>query len=319
MKNKLFVAVVFAVVLFSSKGFSQFNTEVKIVKMDTMVTVKGGFIIGKIVKVTETEIEFKKEIDADAPIYVVDKSKLKEIRWGNGKVEKVEQDEMDVNKEFSIIDLRSAIKFNFFSLVNDQVTFTYEHTLKVGYNAEVSVGIINNSMLKYSFNSGSNLTQGVLAKAGVKYLLGTDYYIKGLKYTHPLKGRYLKPEISYSSFVIRGVQGYLQSSVPNSSYYNGYYYYSTPVYSDRKINACAITLNYGRQFILGNMFTIGYSVGLGYSFVSSKYTNPVFNSSQVVGGYSDLKNTPTDLYTHLSASGLPVAFTGTFTFGYIFK
>jgi hypothetical protein len=315
MKKLIFPFIVLLMFAIPNTSFSQEVTDVKPVAMDTMVTKKNTFIIGKITKIGETEIEYKKVNSPDAPVYVVSKDKLKEIRFANGTKEKIVADEMDINKELEIIDRRSAIKFHFFSPVNDQLTFTYEHSLKVGTNLELTAGLINNSMVEKSLSSGSNLTQGGLFVAGVKFLLGQDYYIKGMKYTHPLKGRYFKPELAFSSFTIR--------SLTRANYnYNNYSYTPGPlIYSDRQITSVAAVLNYGRQFILGNVMTFGYSVGVGYSFVSSKYSNPNFVNPNASGGYyyGYDDRTPTNLYTHLRTGETPIAFTGTITLGYIFK
>lgn len=300
--KKTFLTIVVAIgIAISSQAISQ-----TIVKMDTMITTKNTNLIGKITKVSETEIEYKKIYEPDAPVYTVNKDKIKEIRWGNGTVERVVPDEMGVNKELEIIDKRSTIKFNFFSPVNDQIKFSYEHSVKVGTNIEIAAGLINNSMLKSSFNYGKQLTQGGTLSVGVKFLLGQDYYIKGMKYTHPLKGWFIKPEIAYSGYTVRGIQ-----------IYNWTPYNSSLLYTDRKINSIALLINYGRQFILGNVLTLSYSVGLGYSYVDSKFSNPAVVASNYYN--SDYNNPPTNLYTHLRAGSVPIAFNGALTIGYIFK
>lgn len=302
----------FLVLLFLTVSLHSFSQDtlktasVPSVSMDTLITKKNTPIIGKITKVAETEIEYKKTAATDAPVYVVSKDKIKEIRWANGTRERIAADEMSVNKEQEIIDKRSAIKFHFFSLMNDQLTFSYEHSLKVGTNLELTAGLINNSMIENSLSQKTYLTQGGLLKAGVKFLLGQDYYVSGMRYTHPLKGRFIKPEIAFSSFNIRNVIRYT-STYP----YPGYPYNPTLLTSDQQVTAAAFIINYGRQYILGNIITFSYSVGAGYSFVSSKFSNPAFPNDE----YSS----PTNLYSHLGNRGLPIAFTGNISLGYIFK
>ncbi|MDZ7613836.1 MAG: hypothetical protein U5K51_09125 [Flavobacteriaceae bacterium] len=41
---------------------------------------------------------------------------------------------------------------------------------------------------------------GVFFKFGYKLIRTPDYYLKGMKYAHILKGSYIKPEIALSSF-----------------------------------------------------------------------------------------------------------------------
>ena len=309
--KKLFILFILSVFMTGAlKSFSQDSTKVQPLAMDTIVTKKNVKIPGKITKITETEIEYKKTAASDAPVYVVSKDKIREIRWANGTRETISADELSVNKEQEIIEKRSALKFHFFSLMNDQITFSYEHTLKVGTNLELSVGLINNSMIEKTVNQKTHLTQGGIFKAGVKFLLGQDYYVSGMKYTHPLKGRFLKPEIAFSSFTTRGLQRYKYT---NSTYPYGS---STLITSDQKVTSAAVIINYGRQYILGNIITFSYSVGAGYSFADVKYNNPNFAAAS---GYQDAYNVPTNMYTHLRGRNLPLAFTASVTLGYIFK
>jgi hypothetical protein len=313
MRNILALTLCLLLISCTGQLLAQSESGPKEVKMDTLITKKNEKIIGKITRVSETEIDYKKVYEPDAPVYVISKDKLREIRWGNGTKELIRAEEMAVNQEAEILDKRSAIKFHFFSPLGNQLTFSYEHSLKVGTNVEISAGIINNSIM----NSNSPfLIQGGLVTAGVKFLLGQDFYVNGMKYVHPLKGRFIKPEIDFSSFIVRGVQVYN---------YNAGYNYNGPatVVTDQKINSGAIMLNYGRQFILGNVITLSYSIGMGYAFTSSKYTDPSItvspsNSSLFTTGSSNYF--AGDMYSHYTL-GLSSQFAvkGNLTIGYIFK
>jgi hypothetical protein len=308
MKKALRLFSLIILLFFSAHLFSQTGPEVKTSGLDTMITKKNEKILGKITKVTETDLEYKKAQEADAPIYVISKDKLREIRWANGTREMVVADEMDANVEKEILNQRSAIKLHIFSPAASQLTVSYERCLKVGTNIEISLGLINNSLIN---NNSPNLIQGGLFSGGVKFLLGQDYYVKGLKYAHPLKGRYLKPEIDFSSFIIRGIR---------ANYYNpNVYTYNSYIETNQQVNSFALMINYGRQFILGNILTFGYSVGLGYAASDAKYSNPYFQNNY--GSYSNNPmNVPSDLYSHyLLSTNIPIAIKGTITMGYIFK
>jgi hypothetical protein len=280
--------------------------------MDTLITIKNEKIPCKVTKISDYEIEYKKVNDPEATVFTTAREKVKEIRWSNGKKELLMPDEMDVNLERQILDKRSAIKFHFFSPIASQLTFSYEHCLKVGTNIEFSAGLINNSIL---YNSSSpNLIQGLLFSGGVKFLLGEDFYVAGLKYAHPLKGRFIKPEIDFSSFVIRG------ETMNTGSTYNNGYYTPGPIYvTDQRITSAALIINYGRQFVLGNILTFGYSVGLGYAFTSSKYTNASYPNGSYPGMSTFYLNNG-DLYSHyIFSTNVPIAIKGEITVGYIFK
>ncbi|MFI5149703.1 MAG: hypothetical protein ACHQRM_08210 [Bacteroidia bacterium] len=316
MKTLTCLAIFLFLVALAPGSIAQTNNEPKPVIPDTLITNKNEKLIGKITKVTETDFEYRRGSETDGPVYTVSRDKIREVRWSNGTKELIMPDEMDVNVEAKILDKRSAIKFHFFSIVSDKISFSYEHSLKVGVNLEATAGLINNSMVSNSLfsNQTSPLIQGGLACAGVKFLLGQDYYIKGMKYAHPLKGRFIKPEILYAGYTVHGV----------SAYYYNYNYYSSGStsqykYSDEKVNSLAFMINYGRQVVLGNVITMGYTVGLGYSFASKTYTDPNFlTPPSGMGGGSTTNDTQNGYYyTHINTGVL--AYSATFTIGYLFK
>jgi hypothetical protein len=270
---------------------------------DTIVTKSNEFIVCKIIKITDTDIEYKKDKEADAIVYVIAKTKVRQIRYSNGKREFILPDEMDMNKEAQIIDKRNCIKVQFFSPFYGHLSFTYEMSYKMGTNFETTVGLINNTLMKSGTSDQSHLTQGATLIFGPKFILGESFYIKGMKYSHPLKGRYIKPEIILTSFTVKDLKSYYQTQT-----------------SDLRVNCASLMLTYGNQWILGNIFTFGFNVGVGYSFISTKYSNPDFINN--IGYFDEASNYTNNLFNQLrigSNTSSALAFTSNITFGYIFK
>lgn len=284
---------------------------------DTIVSKNNELIICKVTKITDTDIEYKKETEPDAIVYVISKSKVKEIRLGNGKVETILRDEMDMNPEAEIIDKRSAIKFNFFSPFFDHLAITYEKSVKMGLNLETSFGLINNSMFNFSISHNSDLIQGVTLVFGPKFILGHSFYMKGMKFSHPLKGSYFKPEIILTAFAVRNLHYTIYTGT-------GYPYQYTTYISDLRINCASLLLNYGNQFILGNTLTFGFNFGIGYSFLSSKYTNSTLDNliSQNNNNYyyDDTYQYSSYLFNQVRLGrNFPLALSSSITIGYILK
>lgn len=282
---------------------------------DTIITKHNESIICKITKITDTDIEYKKENIADAIVYEISKAKLKEIRLGNGKVEIIKRNEMDMNPEAEIIDKRSAIKFNFFSPFFDHLGFTYEKSVRMGLNLETSFGLINNSMFNFSAGNKSDLVQGATIVFGPKFILGNSFYMKGMKFSHPLKGSYFKPEIILTSFAVRNL---------NYQIYTNNYPYQVNYNTDLRINCASILLNYGNQFILGNTFTFGFNFGIGYSFMSSRYTNPALNDILSDNSnyyyYDEFGQYSSYLFNQIRfGRNFPMVIASSITIGYIFK
>ncbi|NBV13770.1 MAG: hypothetical protein EBS07_06850, partial [Sphingobacteriia bacterium] len=156
---------------------------------DTIIYKNKEKLLGKVIEISETDIRYKKETNPTGPIYSVDRNKISEIRFSNGQVEQIVPDEMSANQSQEILDKRRAIKFEPFGLVGGRVIAGYEKVLKVGINLEVKGGYVNSKIGYSGYNN--YYTEGVFLKPGIKFLLGTDYYYKGVKYTHPLRGHYI--------------------------------------------------------------------------------------------------------------------------------
>lgn len=267
---------------------------------DTLFVKKKANIICKIVEIGIDEIKFKAWDNLEGPVIVVLKSDVYKIAYQNGKSEFVEADKLDINKEAEILDKKSVIKFGMFSLLNNHFSVGYERVLSVGKNLEVKIAYIGVGVNPFDFN-----ISGTYTKIGVKFLLGNDYYVKGMKYIHPLKGRYIKPEFIYT---------YIFENDLTIQYYSGIYPYNQYQTINYDVNTSAFAFNivYGRQFILGNVMTIDYSFGVGYGFISSKST-----SSNMPSNWQDYS---TNCYSHLCmGEKFPLTLSAGLNIGFILK
>jgi hypothetical protein len=236
-------------------------------------------------------------------VYVINKSSVLKYTLASGFTEAIVPDEMSIEHEHQeIIKNRSVIKIHPFSFANNQISLAYEKVVKVGMNLDLELGYINNNITQNPLiNSNNNLFSdytvryynynyygsysyfepkkifysGAYIKPGIKFFLGQDYSIKGLKYAHPLKGRYIKLDLALSLLNFKDVQrvDYVQSAP----------FPSVPVTTTITTNIGSLSyggfINYGRQFILGNLFTLEYYVGLGYTAQSNNYSNSSFLKS----------------------------------------
>jgi hypothetical protein len=287
---------------------------------DTIVTKNYEKIICRIIKITDSDIEYKKDKEADAIVYVILKMKVRQIHFGNGKVEIIKRDEMDMNPEAEIIDKRSSIKIHFFSPYYGHLSVTYEKSIKMGMNYETTVGLINNSIMQTSINDQAKLKQGATLTFGPKFILGNSYYMKGMKYVHPLRGSYIKPEIMLTYFTVKNLNYTQYSNITNQS---------TTYTSDLRVNCASLMLTYGNQWILGNLLTFGYNIGIGYSFISTKYMNSTYGNLISQSPYNNnyyssgdqASNYTSFLFNQVRSSSNTsgLAFTSNITIGYIFK
>ena len=122
---------------------------------------------------------------------------------------------------------------------------------------------------------------------------GSDYVVRGMEYAHGMRGRYIKPEIIFSSF----------SDDYNNS--TGNTTFARTTYTNYAIN-----LVFGKQSILGKVITLDYYVGIGYGWQNTSDKN----NSQ----YDYLIYNPY-VYSHVFfGRNFPMILTGGLTVGYLF-
>lgn len=302
---------------------------------DTLYTKKHQKIACKITEIGEFDIKYTKDGIPNGPVYVINKSTVLKYTLANGYTELIVPDEMSIENEHAdIIKNRRAIKINPFSAVNNQFSFSYEKVIKVGMNLDVELGYVNNSLNERPIIANNSLNYqyynhygyyspqppfytGAYVKPGVKFFLGQDYSVKGLKYAHPLKGRYIKLDLafSYLNFQnVKRVEDIVTSTWPN------YGVATTTISTNISTFAYGGFVNYGRQFILGNILTLEYYVGVGFTGQSNSYSNPEFLVSRNNNLYYNIEDGAKNISNYhgfLRIPGLGLSGTLGFRIGYI--
>ncbi|MGZ3918964.1 MAG: hypothetical protein ACXVC7_01670 [Bacteroidia bacterium] len=283
---------------------------------DTLYTAKKTKIPCKIYEINEYEIKYRRAEAADGPIYVIDKSSIIKYTLSTGFTEMIMRDELSLENEHKeILGNRQVIKIHPFSFVDNHFSMAYEKVIKVGMNLDVEAGYINSGMSPNQGITGSGpvsqnpFYSGAYLKPGVKFFLGQDFSVRGLKYAHPLKGRYIKLDLAISFVDYQGIQRTIYSGNP---------YSTTIITTDLKTTAYGGFVNYGRQFILGNILTMDYYVGVGFTGQSYSYTNPNYLQSTMsnYGYYNDISQ----VYNYHGFYRFPavgLSFTAGFRIGYI--
>jgi hypothetical protein len=277
---------------------------------DTLFTRKQHKIICKIHEINSSEIKYSL---AGGPTFIIDRGDVLKYTLSNGFSEFITRDELSIeNEHMEIINNRSVIKISPFSMVNNQVGVSYEKVIKVGMNLDFEFGYINNDINRssvlgpqfYNMNNKPVHYSGAYFKPGMKFFLGHDYAVKGLRYAHPLKGRYLRLDFAVSYLNFQDVARSRMSSGQTQQ----------QIKTDISTIAYGGFVNFGRQFILGNTFTVEYYCGFGFTAQSDRYSNPEFltyfgyyNDIARIGNYHGFMRVP-----YLGLSG-----TAGFRVGYI--
>jgi hypothetical protein len=281
----------------------------KINAQDIIVTKSNQTLKVKVIEVGTTEIKYKFFDAQDGPLISIKKNDIKTLKiqgkTGDNVVDLGNNDPMNISNS-SILDKTSSLKFAFFSPLDNHLDFSYEWMNKPGFNWETGLGIIG--VGSKALGQENTKAKGAYVKAGAKFLLGnsSDYEIEGVRYAHPLKGRYFKVEMVLNAFST--------SYQVDTSYFN---YYSNNTKNDLKLNvknsyqSVGLNLIYGRQYILGNSITAGYYVGAGYALENMR-SNLLSND--------DYYAYDINRYSHIyCGEKFPITFTGGFNVGYILK
>lgn len=250
---------------------------------DTLYTKAQKKIPCKIVEISESDIRYKMPENLEGPIYVISVSKLYKYTLSNGYSEMLLPDELSVEfQHSSIMNRKSVVKVQPFSFVNNQISIAYEQVIKTGMNLDIELGYINNSITEttsyygmplYTATGRPAFCTGAYLKPGVKFMIGQDYSLKGMKYAHPLKGRYIKLDLAVSFMNFQNV------AYSTATPYASYYYTINNNVSDVNTVAYGGFVNYGRQFILANILTLEYYLGVGFTGQTDNYYNTTTNSA----------------------------------------
>lgn len=244
---------------------------------DTLIIAPNQIILADILEIGIDEIKYKPFEDPESPIFVVDKAKVIKVITQEGK----EYTFLDGFNDPALYEKqkKNALKFGLFSPLSTTLQFAYERNLKPGKSLEFTLGIIG-----IGADPNENNPAGAYFRAGYKFISTPDYYLKGMRYSHLLKGWYAKPEIIVTAF-------------GRDHYYYNYYNEST---TRETIIAGALVVNIGKQWVFSDAFLIDLFIGGGFGISSEG--DEFSNLYGFMGGYNSV----------------PFAITGGFQIGFLF-
>lgn len=206
----------------------------------------------KVLEIGLDEVKYKDwPMDVEAPIMSVDKEELKKLILESGKEYAFNGDNFS-NPNLYADQKKNAIKVNFLSPMYDNLQLGYERSIKPGQSIEGQIGIVG-----IGYDMQEQNAAGAFIKIGYKFIRTPDYKMRGMKYSHILKGGYIKPEITYTYY-------------EHDTYYYDPYMYT---YVEQKVrtytSGFSVMLNLGKQWIFDDIFLVDIYAGLGYGFVDS--------------------------------------------------
>ncbi len=230
-------------------------------------------------KIKEIGLDEVKYILPDYPedvLFALDKDEIDKIVFENGKTLSFLQKMND--PETYKDNKKNAIKLDFLSPLSGNTTFAYERSLRPGRSIEGDVGIIG-----LGIDPGDENPGGVFFRFGYKFLKSPDFYLRGMRYAHLLKGSYLKPTITLGFFSRDNYRYYYDYDYPTPE--PGYPYYEDFIEQNERINAVtgSIQLLLGKQWIIDNSFLVDLYWGIGYGFSTNYDASNYFYSHTLMG------------------------------------
>lgn len=210
-------------------------------------------------------------------LYSISKDKISKIVLENGEEIVIKDNFRD--SENYIDNKKNAIKIDFLAPLTGNTTFAYERSIRPGRSFEVTLGLIG-----LGVDPNDNNQAGFFVKGGYKFIKSPDFYLRGMRYAHILKGSYVKPEIAF---------GYYSKDFYDYDFYNNE--------SRAEVISGALFLNLGKQWIYDNSFLMDIYFGVGYGFDSGP------NDGDYHYGYS------------IAPNEFPIAFQAGLKIGFLFK
>jgi len=303
---------------------------------DSIFTKWNGVVIGKVSEVSIGLVKYKSMDNLNGPDYVIRKKDVEKIRFENGtmlnlvneKFNKGKNEEQRIEKQKSTLDYSGtgiettdyktkAFKYDLMSLAFGDLDFAYEQMWRPGFNLEGNLGIIG-----VGITPDAGKSNGYFVKGGIKFLLGKELFTKGTHYGHPLKGKYVKLEMAYTSFDRKDVSFYTQ----DSSSYSGSYGFYNPSYTTGKTDihtdAFAVNIIYGWQTVIQNTVSFEWFAGLGLETTKRTFSNASANEANISYnpyGTGDTGNSNYHSFLSGNEQYFPVSLTAGLKIGYLIK
>jgi len=244
--KKIYSLILFDFAL-SLTGFAQ----------DRIIKITKDTIVCQIKEIGDDEIKYTQKDFRGDVVFGIDKNKVSKVLFSDGKELTFKDSMMDPTKYET--QHKNALKVGFLSPLFGATSFTFEHSLKPGSSIEATLGIIG---LGTDFTGNSS--RGLYLKLGYKFIKSPDFYLKGMQYSHILKGAYVRPEISFSTYksTVYAETDWMGNPIAGSST------------STETNTMFSIMLNFGKQWVFQDRFLIDWFSGVGYGFGNANFDNP---------------------------------------------
>jgi hypothetical protein len=209
----------------------------------------------KVLEIGVSEIKYRSwPLDESMPVMVESKDRIKRIIFQNGTVLKFSENEF-VDATNYVDQRKMIVKIDMLSTMFGTTSLAFEKNIEPGRSWEAGLGIIGAGFNKEEFGKRT----GVFVRTGYKFIQTPDYYMRGMRYAHIMKGSYVRPELVFTSFnaTESNIDYSLSGTWPN------YIYTITQTDTRTKYSAISLMLNFGKQWVFSDVFAVDIFTGIG--------------------------------------------------------
>jgi hypothetical protein len=224
---------------------------------DKIIRRDGKIVNCKVREIGDDEIKYSEEGMPGDVLIGMDKNKVASIVFADGREMKM-ADSMTSSVNYAT-QRKNALKVNAFLPISGAFELAYERSLVPGRSFESSLGIIYSGIDQGEGGSDMDAS-GVFFKAGYKFIRDPDFYLKGMRYAHILKGGYVKPELAFTTFSFNSWDASGQTTANHRE----------------SMVRFAVLLNLGKQVVFDNRFLFDWFIGAGYMLGGTEGTYRYF-------------------------------------------
>jgi hypothetical protein len=213
---------------------------------DTIIKRNGEKIICTVKEIGTAEIKFVREEFKPDLLFSIEKKEIDRIIYSDGQMQKFEaetglHENIERNSdELFQIQKKNILKMDVLSPIANTTSLTYEKCLKPGRSLEFSLGVVGLGLSEKHDNSS-----GILFRGGYKLMRNPDFYLRGMRYAHIMKGPYIKFEFDFASYSLESYKD---------------------IFEERKnytLTKWALLVVFGNQWVFNDNFTVDLYYGIG--------------------------------------------------------
>lgn len=256
---------------------------------DKIIRRSGEVIECKVIRIGSEFIIYKSADPGISAEFEIEKKKVEKIIFENGTeydidyLEEARESTESNSADLFLVQNTKAIKWNFTSTFAGVTEIGYEKARKPGQSFEANLGIIGLGFNFWGESSDAKLPFGIGFKVGYKFMRSPDFYMRKMRYSHVLKGAYVKPEIAFATYSGGSVPDWMEDLSSNDA------------------TKGAFLITFGKQTVFTDKFLVDFFFSIGIGFT---------NQEDII----DL----TPYYFSTGTDGYPLAFSSGMRIGLLF-